>query len=189
MVGLPHRCTNAAAAIACAHVVNPNPFAAARWAAHYAATAQVWDRVKVPDKPRPGRTVWNLYSDGELKKAIHRGSPDPYQTAERQLRSEIETAQAERLMLLIPNPYVELTRRRLAMTIGAQQENDRDQLGEEPARNDRSPRWRRGWCVESGDPIVYGQVDGGLVFIPIEKAKRLAGIYAALKTAKTWGEL
>ncbi len=94
MVGLPHRCTNAAAAIACAHVVNPNPFAAARWAAHYAATAQVWDRVKVPDKPRPGRTVWNLYSDGELKKAIHRGSPDPYQTAERQLRSEIETAQA-----------------------------------------------------------------------------------------------
>jgi hypothetical protein len=113
--------------------------------------------------------VFNLYSDGKFKKAVHKGHADPYLAAERQVRSEIEAAQAERLRLLIPNPYVELTRRRLAMTIGAQQENDRDQLGEEPARNDRSPRWGRGWCVESGDPIVYGQVDGGLVFIPVEK--------------------
>lgn len=133
MVGLSHRCTNAAAALACAHVVNPNPFAAARWAAHYAATAQVWDSVKVPDKPRPGRTAWNLYLDGKFRKAVHKGGPDPYQAAERQLRSEIEAAQAERLRLLIPNPFIELTRRRLAMAISAQQENDREQFGEEPA--------------------------------------------------------
>jgi hypothetical protein len=125
MVGLPHRCTNAAAALACAHVANPNPFAAARWAANYAATAQVWDRVKVPDKPHPRPVVFNLYSDGKFRKAVHKGSPDPYQAAERQLRSEIEASQAERLRLLIPNPFVELTRRRLAMAIDAQQENDR----------------------------------------------------------------
>lgn len=189
MVGLPHRCANAAAALACAHVANPNPFAAATWAANYAATAQVWDRVKVPDKPRPRPVVFNLYSDGKFKKAVHNGHPDPYQAAERQVRSEIEVAQAERLRLLIPNPFVELTKSRLAMAIDAKPENDRDQSEEEPARNDRSSRWGRGWSVESDDPIVYGQLDGGLVFIPVEKAKRLASIYAALKTAKTWGEL
>lgn len=189
MVGLPHRCTNAAAALACAHAANPSCFAAAKWAAHYAATAQVWDRVKVPDKPRPGRMVWNLYSDGELKKAIHRGRPDPYQAAERQVRNEIEAAQAEQLRQLIPDPFVGLIRVRSAMAEHEQQDNDAEQFREESAEAGRSPRWGRGWCVESGDPIVYGQVDGGLVFIPVEEAKRLAGIYAALKTAKTWGEL
>jgi len=189
MVGLPHRCTNAAAALACAHVVNPNPFAAATWAANYAATAQVWDRVKVPDKPRPRPVVFNLYSDGKFKKAVHNGHPDPYQAAERQLRSEIEAAQAERLRLLIPNPFVDLTRRKLAMAIDAQQEDDRDQLGEEPVGNDKPPRCGRGWSAESGDPILYGQVDKCLVFIPVHKAEQLRGIYAALNAAKTWGEL
>lgn len=189
MVGLPHRCTNAAAALACAHVANPNPFTAARWAANYSATAHVWDRVKVPDKPRPRPVVFNLYSDGKLKKTVHKGSPDPYQAAERQLRSEIEAAQVERLRLLIPNPFVELIRRRLAMAIDAQQENNRDQSEEEPVGNNRTPRWGRGWSVESGDPILYGQVDEGLVFIPVQKAERLASIYAALDAAKTWGEL
>lgn len=189
MVGLPHRCTNAAAALACAHAANPNAFAAAKWAAYYAATAQVWDRVKVPDKPRPSQMVWNLYSDGKYKKAIHIGHPDPYHAAERQVHSEIEAAQAEQLRQLLPNPYIELTRVRSAMAEHRQQDSDREQFREESAEVGRAPRWGRGWCVESGDPILYGQMDKVLVFIPTREAERLASIYAALNVAKSWGEL
>jgi hypothetical protein len=35
---------------------------------------------------------------------------------------------------------------------------------------------------------VYGCVDNGLVFISVTQAERLAGIYAALGSARTWGE-
>lgn len=39
-----------------------------------------------------------------------------------------------------------------------------------------------------GMRIVYGELDGGLVFLPQEDAVRLARLHEALRTSTTWGE-
>ncbi len=36
--------------------------------------------------------------------------------------------------------------------------------------------------------VVYGEIQDGLVFIPVEEARELAGLREALGTSKTWGE-
>lgn len=189
-VGLVHRCTNAAAAIACAHSANPDPFAAARWAAYYAATAQVWHRVKVPKEFCDRPVVFDLHRACEIRKTDLQVSPDLYSAAEHQVRSEIEAAQAEELRRLLPNPFGELTWARLIVATDADQHSDRGDFKERSEKEtvSRHMTWGRGWTAEPGDQIVYGCVNDGLVFIPMTQAERLARIYAAMESARTWGE-
>lgn len=41
----------------------------------------------------------------------------------------------------------------------------------------------------TGQQLVYGEVDGGLVFVAEDQANSLRSLWAALHTADTWGEL
>lgn len=43
------------------------------------------------------------------------------------------------------------------------------------------------WSDVSRD-LVYGEVGSDLVFIPRDRAEELAGVYAALQDASTWGD-
>jgi hypothetical protein len=114
-VGMAHRCVNAAAVIACAHTVNPDPFAGARWAAHFAATAHVWNRVKVPKEYRDRVVVFDLHQACELLGTNYQVDPNLYSATEHQVRREIEAAQAEELRCVIPNPFGEVTWARLGV--------------------------------------------------------------------------
>ena len=45
------------------------------------------------------------------------------------------------------------------------------------------------WAGGDSRALVYGEVQGGLVFIGEQKAREQAEIYGALESATTWGEL
>lgn len=45
------------------------------------------------------------------------------------------------------------------------------------------------WAGGDSRALVYGEVQGGLVFMGEQKAREQAEIYGALESATTWGEL
>lgn len=209
LVGAAH----GAAAFACTESANPDPLTAAVRTAYYTVLAHMWSRVKdskaqeqekqgllfihIPlwehaklsesGHPKPSHwDVWRaLESDGQ-------DVPDLEAAARHQVRSEVLSAQAECLRQLIPNPFGDVTWARLGMANETQRASQRDVLCKETTERDQSRArpsgWGRGWWVEPDDPLVYGEVEASLVFIPMKEAKRLSAIYAAVESARTWGE-
>jgi hypothetical protein len=110
--------------------------------------------------------------------------------ARSQVSRELLAAQATQLRTWVSDPFGGLTWDQLLLdgAVGCNgQGGTAHTVSDLDASISRKPwSW---WRRRTEKTILYGLVEGALVFIPITTAERQVGIYNALGWARTWGEL